>query len=175
MIARKRALGVVFCILLISPWVLGSTIQAKAETVKFKLYNYRVKAVIDQIGDVEDHVLGQNMRRGFFVTDNGEVATYLGIYQNDIIKTSGSFKGYVTITFSDGSKIIWKAEGTMGGTSATALQTAGGKSEIIKGTGRFEGIKGTVTTTTKYLPLEKGEEGQKQIIEGTLTYTLPSK
>ena len=47
--------------------------------------------------------------------------------------------------------------------------------EIIKGTGRFEGIKGTQNLTVKYLPLEKGEVGPKGYGEGTITYTLPSK
>ena len=49
------------------------------------------------------------------------------------------------------------------------------KGEIIKGTGRFEGIKGTVTMKTKMLPVEKGEFGPKTINDVTLTYTLPLK
>jgi hypothetical protein len=48
-------------------------------------------------------------------------------------------------------------------------------SEIIKGTGRFAGIKGTGRDTRKFLPAEKGEAGSKQYGEGTLTYTLPPK
>ena len=32
---------------------------------------------------------------------------------------------------------------------------------IIKGTGRFQGIKGTLTTKGKFLPLEKDEAGPK--------------
>ena len=41
------------------------------------------------------------------------------------------------------------------------------KSEIIKGTGRFEGIKGTQSGKMKYLPPEKGEPGMKGYGEGT--------
>jgi len=47
--------------------------------------------------------------------------------------------------------------------------------DIIHGTGRFQGIKGTVTTSSKRLPPEKGELMGKTIGEGTLNYTLPSK
>ena len=52
---------------------------------------------------------------------------------------------------------------------------AGWTSEIIKGTGRFEGSKGTHTGKAKFLPVEKGEAGPKGIGEGTYTFTLPSK
>ncbi len=48
-----------------------------------------------------------------------------------------------------------KSQGTIGGTSGDW------KSEIIKGTGRFEGIKRTQSAKAKYLPLEKEEAGQK--------------
>jgi len=78
---------------------------------------------------------------------------------------------YNTIKFADGSTIIIKSQGTMGGSFTSAAQT----SEIIKGTGRFAGTQGTLTAKIKYLPLEKGEAGPKGIGEGILNYTLPSK
>jgi len=48
-------------------------------------------------------------------------------------------------------------------------------SEIIRGTGRFEGIKGTGTATFMYFPVEEEEPGARGIGEGTLSFTLPSK
>jgi hypothetical protein len=48
-------------------------------------------------------------------------------------------------------------------------------SEILKGTGRFVGIKGTQSAKIKYLPLEKGDAGPRGYGEGTITYTLPPK
>lgn len=76
---------------------------------------------------------------------------------------------YGTINFPDGSTIMLKSHGSMGPGSA------GWSAEIIKGTGRFEGITGTQTSKAKYLPLEPGEVYPKGYGEGTLTYTLPSK
>lgn len=61
-----------------------------------------------------------------------------------------------------------KTQYTLGGTAPRT-------SEIIKGTGRFEGIKETQAGKAKYLPVEKGEAGPKGIAEGTITYTLPPK
>ena len=49
------------------------------------------------------------------------------------------------------------------------------RGEIIKGTGRFEGIKGTQSAKAKALPADKGEAGSKLYGEGTLAYTLPPK
>ena len=101
--------------------------------------------------------------------ENGEVATTNIVATGDLIKWSGPFMQYVTINFADGSTIIIKSQGTVGGAAG------GWTSEIIKGTGRFEGIKGTQSAKAKYLPLEKGEAGPKGYGEGTLNYTLPSK
>jgi hypothetical protein len=63
----------------------------------------------------------------------------------------------------------------LGGTAAGALASGGWTSEIIEGTGRFEGIKETHAGKAKYLPVEKGKAGPKGIGEGTITYTLPPK
>jgi len=166
--------SVLFGILVISAWIIGSATQAGAETMNYKLYHYEVRAETALIGDAEGHTMRQAVRRGFFVIENGEVASWLGIIHTDLIKGSGSFNMYATITFRDSSTIILKAEGIMGGTAA-AFQNNEAKAEIIKGTGRFEGIKGIGTSRTRYLPSEKGEDGQKAIAEGTLNYILPSK
>ena len=112
--------------------------------------------------------------KGFFILENGEIATEIAVMTRDNIKGSGSAIQYRTMTFADGSTIIVKAQTTVEGTVA-GVSAARTTREIIKGTGRFEGIKGTGTSTVKYFPLEKGEVGQKGIGEGTLTYTLPSK
>jgi len=73
------------------------------------------------------------------------------------------------MTFSDGSTIVMKVQTERTSTSSKLTR------EIIKGTGRFEGIKGTGTGATKFLPLEEGEPGPKGMGQGSITYTLPSK
>ena len=74
-----------------------------------------------------------------------------------------------------GNTDIIKSKGTVGGAAVGAYTSGGWTSEIIKGTGRFEGIKGTQSAKAKYLPIEKGEAGPKGIAEGSINYTLPSK
>jgi len=169
----KKSMRVFFGILVISFWVLGSTIQVGAETLNYKIYTYVTKAESVPIGDVEEHTMGFQTRRSFCVFENGEVATQSSVLTNDLIKGSGPSLVYSTLTFADGSTIIMKVQvtiETVAGSSAAKMTR-----EIIKGTGRFEGIKGTGTTNVKYLPVEKDEAGAKGYGEGTITYTLPSK
>ena len=171
--AIRKSLWILFGILVISAWVLGSPIQAGAETMKYKFYTWVIKRESLPVADVEGHVLGLNVRNAFLVFENGEVATSISVGWNDYIKGAGPFMQYQTLTFEDGSTIIIKSQGTVG--AYTAGGTGGWKSEIIKGTGRFEGIKGTQAAKAKYLPLEKGEAGPKGYGEGSITYTLSSK
>jgi len=173
--AANKLICALFGILVISAWVLGSAIQAGAETLNFKVYTWAVKQENIPVGDAEGHNVGSYVRPAFIVFENGEVATSYAVGTFDWLKPSISIQQYKTWTFSDGSTMFIKTtHGIVGGTTEAA--TSGGwKSEIIKGTGRFEGIKGTERISIKYLPQEKWEVGQKGYGEGTITYTLPSK
>jgi hypothetical protein len=171
----KKLIWSLFGILVISAWVLGSANQATAETLNFKSYNYGIKQEAIPIGDEEGHTLIFDLRRGFYVFENGEVATANQVVQNEEIKGGGSVMTYITLTFTDGSTIIIKGHGTVGGIAMRSPASGAFRSEIIKGTGRFEGIKGTESHKNKLIPPEKGESSPKIFGEGTINYTLPSK
>jgi hypothetical protein len=173
--AMKKSTFVILSILLISVWILVSAHQTAAETLNYRTYTHSTKHETILVGDVEEHNVIFDLRRGINVFENGEVATSYTIVQNDQVKGVASIMMYITLTFADGSTIILKSQGTVGG-DATRVSAAGAfRSEIIKGTGRFEGIKGTHSLKTKFIPPEKGELGPKAYGEGTITYTLPSK
>ena len=167
--AARKSMWVLFGILVISAWVLGSANGVGAETLNYKFYSYVIKTEKFPIGDVEEHAVDLYVRGAFYVFENGEVATAYGVSTGDTIKGAGSFMQYLTLTFPDGSTIIRKDQATRTGEGISRT------SEIIKGTGRFEGIKGTHTAKGKPLPVENWEAGPKVIGEGTYTYTLPSK
>jgi hypothetical protein len=167
--APQKSLRILVGILVISAWVLGSAMQAGAETLNYKFYTWMIKSESAPVADVEGHTVALGSRGAFYVFDTGDVATMKHVYTADFIKGAGPFMQYVTITFPDGATITWKSQGTVG-------SGAGGWiSEILKGTGRFEGIKGTQSGSAKYLPIEPGEAGPKGYGEGTITYTLPAK
>ena len=165
----KKSMWVLLSILVISAWVLESAIQVGAETLNYKTYTYVTKAESIPVGDVDGHTMNLYIRRAFIVFENGEVATQISVITSDWIKGSGPGLQYNTMTFSDGSTIIMKVQTTRTPTSSKLTR------EIIKGTGRFEGIRGTGTGVTKFFPVEEGEAGPKGVGEGSITYTLPPK
>jgi len=170
----RKMMWILFVLIATSAWFFGSAIEAGAETLNYKVYTWVIKQENTPIGDVEEHNVFSFVRGAFVVFENGEVATSYGMGIGEVAKSSFSFIQYKTWTFSDGSTMIIKT--SQGAVEATALGGAGGwKSEIIKGTGRFEGIKGTESIRIKYLPLEKWEAGVKGYGDGSITYTLPSK
>jgi hypothetical protein len=173
--ATKKSMCILFSILIISAWVLGSAIHAGAESMKYKFYTWAIKTEMVPVPDVEGHNVTLNIRGAFYVFENGEIATANVVATADTIKSSGPFMQYVTIKFEDESTIMIKSQGTVGTPAAGTFTAGGWTREILKGTGRFEEIKGTQAAKAKYLPLEKGESMPKGYGEGTITYTLPSK
>ncbi len=169
-----RSIWILFGILIAPAWVLGSVTQVEAETMNYKFYVWMNKREAVLVDDVEGHLVTLAQRGGFYVLESGEVATIKRVSLNDLIKGTGSAVAYETITFADGSTILLKRQSTLRGTEG--IVTSGeSTSQILKGTGRFEGIKGTQNDKTKFLPPEKWEVGSKQYGEGTITYTLPTK
>ena len=135
-----------------------------------------VKAESVPVGDIAGHFLFSMTRRAFIVFENAEVANQRSVLTGEMTKESGASPlQYATMTFSDGSTIILKAQVMASGPGVLKPTSAKVTSQIVKGTGRFEGIKGTGTLTVKYFPVEEGEAGARGVGEGTINYTLSSK
>ena len=166
--ATKKSMWVLFGILVISAWVLGSTIQAGAETMNFKFFSRIIRNEVFPVGDTEGHNVSINVREGVVIFASGELAWMKAINSVDGVKGVNTYDQYYTVTFQDGSTFIAH---TKGKGTPTSSKWAG---EIINGTGRFQGIKGTAAAEIKFLP-PKDEFGLKALGEGTFNYTLPSK
>ncbi len=149
--------------------VWGFASQTMAETWKGKTFHYTAKVEMVPVPNTEGHFVGMMVREGVNTYENGEQGWNKTIIIWDGVKNEGTFAQYTLVTFQDGSTTISYTKGTSSGGVA---QFSG---EIIHGTGRFQGIKGTVTVTAKNLPPQKGETIGKALSEWTLTYTLPSK
>ena len=163
-------------IFIISAWFVVFNTQAAAETVKkAKVTCYLVKVEAIPVPDVEGHIVGVYERRGVGVSEDGEVAAYHALGTFDFIKHQGPFQGYGQLTYKDGSTTIIKYQGTFTLTPGEKLPTLAGKGEYIKGTGRFQGVKGNMSFSGKYItPYGKETKGDV-VMEVTQTYTLPSK
>jgi len=173
----KMKIAILGCIgvFLIATLILVPAAQAGEVTVKYQIINRTSKMEYVLVPDVKGHVVGVLERRGVGIFEGadfekGETAAQKAMVTFDLIKGKGSLQGYVLWTFKDGSTFICSIQGTK--TRATNKGTA----IFIKGTGRFEGIKGKTSWSGKYItPYTKDETKGDAIIDATGTYTLPKK
>ncbi len=149
--------------------------QATAETLTSKIFTHITKMETVPIGDVEGHVIILNVREGVGVFSNGDWAWFKSAQVHDFIKMAGPFDQYATYTFLDGSTITTHTKGTVKPTQQGLSSVVKFTGDIVTGTGRFQGIKGTMTTSTTLVPAEKGELGPKGVGESTLDYALADK
>ena len=95
----------------------------------------------------------------------------------DSIKGKSSYEGYGLVTYEDGSTTISKLQGNLTPIEGTKQRSGKGTGEYIKGTGRFEGIKGSFSYTGKQVTPYSKKEGtfSDSYYDVTATYTVPSK
>ena len=171
---KKAILGLVLTFVLLVATGMVAT-QVSAEPFKFKLISYITKVEPLPVGDVEGHAVLLYQRRGVAVFEGGECAAYLTCGTGDFTKGQGPFQGYTQLTYKDGSKTFSKYQGTSTIAPGEKLPSLTGKGEFIKGTGRFEGIKGDFSFSGKYVtPYSKGTKGD-MYVEVSGNRTVPSK
>ncbi len=174
--AIKQSLWVLIGIILISAWILGSAIRAGAETMKCRTAGIVVKDETLSVGYEEGHVLGLQTTEGLAFFEDGEIATFRSTlvydrYDKVVPGRSSQAIGYTVFTFKDGSTFVQRFQRLQGPDKTIPAQVV---SEFMKGTGRFEGIKGSISGTSKRAPEVKGE-AKRYVSDMTFTYTLPSK
>ena len=175
---KNRITIAIWCcigILLITALILVPSSLAGEITSKHKIAAPITKMETVPVPDVNGHVIGVLERRGVAIYENGETAAYHSRLTFDSIKGGeASFSGYCDISFADGSISMTKFQGTVPVVEGKTIIK--GTGEYIKGTGRFEGIKGKVSFTGKYVtPYTKDETKGDAVLDVTSTYTLPKK
>jgi hypothetical protein len=172
--ATKKSTVVLLGILVISALVLGSVIQASAETLKCKSIQTTTKLERMEVGDEKGHLLSLQRMEGLAYCENGEIAKMRSDVVNDFMPEKGvESLGYTFFTFEDGATIINRFRRTTA-YGQSGIGSAKASSELIKGTGRFAGIKGTSSGTGKNFVQTKEEPG-RAFTDITITYTLPTK
>ena len=143
-------------------------------TVHYKEVHYQFSNNAVLVGSPEDgHIKGVWARRGLTIFDNGEVAPYSALGDFDITKGSGTISGTDTTFFADGSSWSTKFKGQFS-IGSNGLWVIPHEGEFIKGTGRFEGISGTLVYTSKQVDKRPDFEGFA-VTEGSATYSVPQK
>jgi len=172
----KTASKLTFLAIVASALLLSATtLEAQTKTTEhYKEVHYEVSSDGSLLGDPADgHYLGVWVRKGLTIFETGEVAAYSAFGYIDITKGNGMISGHDETIFADGSSWSTKFEGQFS-VGAKGLWVIPHKGEFIKGTGRYEGIQGTLTYTSKQINSAKDFAGLAET-EGTAIYTLPSK
>ena len=173
----KMTITILGCIgiFIIAALLIVPATQAKAETVKFKYTSQLTRVELAPVPDVEGHVVILYVRRGVAIFEN-EVAPFMTMGTADLVKRLGPFQGYSQITFKDGSTFNYNYTGALMLAPGAKLRSYKGKGKFIKGTGRFEGIKGKVSFTGRYItPFTKDKTKGDNWMEVTGSYTLRKK
>jgi len=165
----NKEIWVLIGISVLTVWFLGFVIEAQAESMKCRTAGVVTKQETVPVGD-EGHLLGMTIREGLAFFENGEVATYIAKSIWDVRMGKG-FKsnGYIFYKFEDGSTIVTTSDQrSIADPSVNFSSRITG--EILEGTGRFEGIKGGVSTISRQFPDVKGE-ANKSSTDVIFTYT----
>ncbi len=165
----------VFCLAL-AVGLLGLVSPAPAETLKCKGAGMQRVQEGVPVGDVEGHYVGVNVRAGMAFCDTGEILNYTTLASWNIIPGGGEAQGYQLWNFVDGSTMLSNFQQKYGPSAdPNFVSESNATGEILSGTGRFAGIKGSLTFTGKNLKPIKGEPGGRSALDFTFTYTLPPK
>jgi hypothetical protein len=169
----EKIILAVISIFLISMWLFPT--QAGAETWKYKIVMYFTRMEMAPIPALETQAYFLTEFRGLTFWENGETSFYSGAAIGEFYKGKGPVENCVTHTFTDGSTIVSKNKfiniSSPDGKTALWEEITG---QIVKGTGRFEGIKGTISAKGKRLtPVSPGlkETRGDGVVEGVMTFT----
>ncbi len=150
--------------------------HTKAEELKWKSISYLSNVQAIPVADEEGHMIGVFERRGSAIFEDGEMAACLGIGTFDWTKLDGPGGSYWQFTFKDGSAIWSKVQFTSRIPPGEKLNFLESKGEFIKGTGRFDGIKGGYTCKGPYItPFTPDKTKGDMILECSGTRILPRK
>ena len=173
---KKRMMIWVFVgFFIISSWLLLSVSSAQAQTLlEFIIFNNVAKVESMPFPDEKGHAVGVVSREGLAVFENSEVGKQSAVLAFDIKGNTITYDAVTTIVFPDASSFVFKTKGTGGIKPEEKIVTTKQTGDFLRGTGKYEGIKGSITIIGKqYGPAEVGKG--YWIGNVTATYTLPSK
>jgi hypothetical protein len=143
------------------------SVSAKAdETLKLRWTAHATAPVqFQEVGDVEGHTMGVSRYSGLIFTPDGSSAGTLYYTTTfDFIKGNGAYSTYVNLTFSDGSVLWYKVNGSAKLEGAKS-SFPGGAITVLSGKGRFEGAKGDGTVSGMRIgPVETGADSYGDLV-----------
>ena len=133
-----------FATLFLTLYLPFGTAVAGEMLLKSRDVAYTVEETWIQVGEDETHGIGTYQLSGLSFNADGQVGTTedKGSFQAN--KDGSTFQGFYVVTYPDGSGWMEKYDGTSKPIDEKT-NAVGGRTTLINGTGRFEGIKGEGT------------------------------
>jgi len=143
-------------------------------TVKVEVTMSGAPSAVLPAGDDPKHTVGMGKSKGEAIFSDGRKAQYSNVYFMDIyLGKYAKTWGYTKMVFKKGEWLFFKWDAAFVGRDKAGKPVFAGTGKLIKGTGVYKGIKGTVKFKNRQLPpskeLPKGGTGASAVI----TYTLP--
>lgn len=138
---------------------------AKAdEVINIHVVTHATSAQSQEVGDVDGHALGLVRQSGLALFADGSVGTTYFTATNDYTKGAGTYLAYYNLTLKDGSALWFKVTGSAKPDDTTTIFPEAPVS-VLRGTGRFEGVKGDGTFTgQRVTPLAVGADLYADIV-----------
>ena len=168
-----RGVTLLMFVLIAVCWANRPAFAQQTVVAKVKVTHWGISSQMLPAPDAKDHVLAIGQREGEVDFDGKESAKYESTAMIDgWIGKKGTYKGYSKYTFKDGSEIFffWTAEGDR---NKMGLATQQGTGTILKGTGRFEGIRGHAVFSTTQLRPASEDPVRTSVADTVIIYTLP--
>ncbi len=115
----------------------AGSVEAKEQTMKFRLVTTLVSSSFDDVPNWEGHSVGVAKYAGVAVFEDGRIAFKDFVLTMERAENEGTYSGYSTYTFQNGDSLMLKFKGVY------TPNGNGGDYEVLSGTGAFEGASGT--------------------------------
>lgn len=129
--------------------VAASPVAAAELKTTGRNVQYYTAANIEELDDVEGHVVGTYESSGVTFHDTGDISTHTAKGSFDHINGEGTQEGHVYRSFKDGSTTVVRYEGRARETDDGRIGE--GTFHCVEGTGRFKGIQCSGTYRSIYL------------------------
>lgn len=155
---------------------LGNVPAAAGQKMTWKEVSHLSKVEKMQAPDASDHLLGIYEHQGVALFPDGQAAAMLSRGRFDVYDRQGGERqhdGYGKISFADGSTIFFKYRGSESFPQGTKLPVVSGRGTFMKGTGRYQGIKGSLTYEGGYVTgLDEHDTGGDAVLTYQADYSL---
>ncbi len=146
----------------------------KTTTVDITVVLSGPPATLLPAGDVDNHTVGMGQKQGKAVFSDGRQADYSNVYYLDWYRgQSAAMTGYSKMVFGDDAWIFIKWDSRFTGLDDAGNPVLEGVGTLVKGTGTYQGIEGTVKFINRQLPPSTEHPKGARQVKAAMTYRLP--